>query len=452
MSAALAIYHRLPARARDAIASGRGLYLLAWRYGLDSERLVAEALERDTWPRERMRAYQEELLARILHRAATRVPFYREAWARRRARGERVNVERLEAWPVLEKEDLRASPRGFIADDRNPRTMSMSASSGTSGTPVKIWSSREVLIRWYAIFDARCRRWYGIERSDPWAMLGGQLVVPFERRTPPFWVWNAPMRQLYMSSYHLSPAFLPSYLEALERYGVKHLLGYTSSLHALAEAALAVGRTFPVKVAIANAEPVEPRQRTAIERALGPVRETYGMTEMAAGASECEAGKLHLWPDAGLVEADAEDLICTTLLSDDMPLVRYRVGDRGRLAAPEATCACGRTLPILEAIDGRADDVLFTRDGRRIGRLDPVFKADLPIREAQIVQEALDRIVVRLVPTRGFGSEHEASIADRLRERLGDVAVVFEHLDEVPRTSSGKFRAVVSKLPARRAE
>ncbi len=44
-----------------------------------------------------------------------------------------------------------------------------------------------------------------------------------------------------------------------------------------------------------------------------------------------------------------------------------------------------RRLPVLEALD-RLDDVVVTPDGRRVGRLDAVFKADLPIREAQILQ------------------------------------------------------------------
>src|SRR5207249_10246507 len=57
----------------------------------------------------------------------------------------------------------------------------------------------------YALSVTRTREWHGVSRSDRWAMLGGQLVVATERRRPPFWVWNAALRQLYMSSYHLAP-------------------------------------------------------------------------------------------------------------------------------------------------------------------------------------------------------------------------------------------------------
>jgi phenylacetate-CoA ligase len=93
--------------------------------------------------------------------------------------------------------------------------------------------------------------------------------------------------------------------------------------------------------------------------------------------------------------------------------------------------------------------LLYTSDGRRIGRLDPVFKGDLPIHEAQIIQEALDSVTVRYVPTRGFNDYHEKVIVQRLQERMGNIKVAMEQLTEIPRESNGKFRAVVSKLPRR---
>ena len=85
---ALRIYHSLPSPARSAAASLRGLYLRSWRYGPQSEELVAEALERDSWSAARWDAWRSERIARLLHRAATRVPYYRSIWAERRRAGD----------------------------------------------------------------------------------------------------------------------------------------------------------------------------------------------------------------------------------------------------------------------------------------------------------------------------------------------------------------------------
>lgn len=283
-------------------------------------------------------------------------------------------------------------------------------------------------------------------------------MVPARSKRPPFWVWNAPMKQLYLSAYHFSQDSLPHYLEALKQYRVAYLYGYPSLLSVLAQEMLRLGRRdLKMKVVIANAEPIFDDQKRAIREAFQcPVRETYGMAEIVAAAGECEGGRLHLWPEVGLVEVvqdgrpiasgESGDLICTGLLNSDMPLVRYRVGDSGRLASQEATCSCGRNLPVLVSIEGRRDDVLYTEDGRLVGRLDPVFKSDLNIREAQIVQEAFGRLKIRYVPTSAFGFKDAQEMKRRLEERMGSVEVVFEKVDQVPREANGKFRSVVSRL------
>lgn len=447
MSLSLKIYHRLPGWSQSLAASLRGYYLNRWRYDDQTERLVAEALERERWSAEQWNAWRERRLEEILSRAASGVPFYRESWAARQSRGDKASPALLENWPALEKNVLRERAADFVAGDCDPRKMFRDHTSGTTGTSLNIWSSPDTIKRWYALNEARCRRWYGVSRRDRWAILGGQLVSPVKRKTPPFWVWNRAMNQLYLSSYHLAPELTPFYLDALEKYRVRYILGYPSALYALARAALRRNRqTVKFEVAVANAEPLYDFQRETIAAAFDcPVRETYGMAEMVAAASECEQGSLHQWLDAGVIETDENDeFICTGLVNADMPLVRYRVGDCGRFAAER--CPCGRTLPLIKKIEGRSDDVLITADGRRVGRLDPVFKNDLPVLEAQIVQKTLRKVQVKLVPAAGFDKKAARDLRERICERMGDVEVVFEKVTAIPRTTRGKFRAVVCEL------
>ncbi len=446
MSAATAAYRRLPPWARSGAATARGAQLRWQRYGTDLDDRVADVLERDRWTPEQWRRWQQDRLGSILHRARTRVPGYRSYWD---AHG--GDWTRLDQWPVLEKTTLRADPRSFLADDVNPSRLVHDHTSGTTGASLDLWLRRESVRNWYAMYEARWRRWYGVRLGDAWGMVGGQLVTPVERREPPFWVWNAALRQLYLSSYHLAPDLIGSYLDAIAERQLRYLIGYPSSLHALAVGALQAGRTdVRLTVAIANAEPLYDHQREAISEAFAcPVRETYGMAESVTAAGECEEGRLHLWPDAGVVEVDAPDgasgdLIATGLANPDMPLIRYRVGDRVRMDS--GSCACGRTLPLLAHVEGRSDDLLFTSDGRPIGRLDPVFKDDSGIAEAQIVQTDLTRVLVRYVPGPATGPESEVVLAGRIRDRMGDIRVDFDRVDAIERTSNGKFRAVVCAL------
>jgi phenylacetate-CoA ligase len=454
-------YPRLPGPLRFVAASLRGYQLQFQRYGPETETLVQEALERESWDAERWRRWREERLALVLHRAATRVPHYREHWAERRRRGDRASAEILSNWPILSKQTLRANPRAFVADGCDPRRMIESQTSGTTGTPLRVWHSREAVRVWYALFEARTRRWNGLDLRDRWAHMGGQRVTPGARRRPPFWVWNQGMHQLYMSTYHIAPDVASTYVDAIRRFRIRYLFGYASAMHALAKPILDQGLQAPkLAVAISNAEPFFGFQRDAISRAFQcPVRDTYGQAEIVAGASECPSGSMHLWPEVSVTEwlDDGSDepagtgkagrMVCTALLCPDMPLIRYESEDRSSPADLEARCDCGRALPMIRSIDGRMADLLLTPEGAPMGGLDTIFDADLPIREAQIVQEELGRIRIKVVPAPGFGSKHRDRLIRGVRTRIGDaVQVEVVTVESIPRTSAGKFRVQISLL------
>jgi len=457
--AALRAFQLLPhGPARDLAASLRGSYLNWWRYGRNLERLVEQAAEREQWTAAQWRTFHEAKLAEMLHRAFTAVPYYREQWSTRRRNGDRAAPDLLANWPILTKQDLRREPRAFLAEDRNPRFMLRERTSGTTGTPLDLWAGRRSVQAWYGLVEARWRRWYGVTRNDRWAILGGQRVADPERRRPPFWVWNAPMGQLYLSTYHLSPDLAASYVEALEQHRIRYVYGYTSALHALAAFAPERLGNLGLAVVITNAEPVTEAQRSRIGQAFRcPVRETYGMAEAVVAGSECEAGRLHGWPEVGWVEylegrtpvspGTVGDLVCTGLLNPDMPLIRYHVGDRAVAPMVGTSCPCGRSLPLLGSIDGRNDDLAYTPDGRAVSHLHLVFGADVHVTEGQIVQEALDRVRVRYVPQPGFGRPDERALIAGVHARMGPVRVDLEPVETIPRTGNGKLRTVICELP-----
>jgi len=457
----LKLYHRLPYPLRVLAASAHGYYLRWWRYGPETERLVEEALERETWSPKQWKTWQEERLAYVLHRARHKVPYYREYWDRRRRAGDRASWEVLENWPILKKEEVRRNPLAFVAEDCNVRWMFHEHTSGTTGTPLSLWVRRRVLHEWYALLEARVRRWHGVSIKEPWGIFGGKPVVPFEQRKPPFWVRNYGLNQVYFSVLHIAPWSAMHYIEAIRRFGLTHLIVYTSSLYALACEVPQENLPIPsnLRVIFTNAEPVFDFQRKKIESVFGcPVRETYGQAEMVCAASECEYGRLHWWPEVGVVEVIDEygnkvppgnmgRLIATGLLNVDMPLIRYETGDLAeQIGETNSVCSCSRNLPPLGKILGRNDDVILTEDGRRIVQIDTIFDPTLPIKEAQIVQESLRRFTIRVVPSEGWSRHHADQLIQALQERVGKVEVNVKEVDQIERTWAGKFRIIVSRL------
>ena len=179
------------------------------------------------------------------------------------------------------------------------------------------------------------------------------------------------------------------------------------------------------------------------------------MGEIVTAASECPNGTLHEWPEIGWVEvlkddvplADGEfgELVCTSLLNTDMPLIRYRVGDNGRVST-NPDCACGRNLPSIAISEAGSYDLLITPDGRRILGLEDVFFST-PVRQAQIVQERLDLIRARYVPAPEFTEDSARSIISAVKERLKGVEVILEAVDDIPRSANGKFWIQVCNVP-----
>jgi phenylacetate-CoA ligase len=461
--AAHALYRMLPYPAKILAASAHGYRLRRWRYGPETDRLVGEAIERDGFSPDKWKAWQAERLAPLLHRAATTVPFYRQQWTGRRQAGDRARWDELANWPLLSKESVRANPGAFVADDRDVRKLYLVETSGTTGKPLRLWRPRETERRWFALIEARLRIWNGVSRQDRWSICGGQRVTSGDRRRPPFWVWNHALHQLYLSSYHVSPANVPAYIAALARHGIRYMLGYPSALAALANGVIERGLSpSPTSVILSNAEPLLDRQRDVIGRAFrAPVRDTYGQAEMVAAASECAAGSMHLWPDVGVAEWLVDDadapvepvrvgrLVSTGLLNEAMPLVRYEMGDRGFAADSAAVCACGRLLPVLKGFEGRTADLLFTPAGSPVGGLDTIFHSGLHMREAQIVQERRNLIRIRVVPAAGFSDADRLDMRKGVQVRLGaDVEVVVDVVDEIARTAAGKFRVQVCELGA----
>lgn len=450
---ALDWYARLPYPGKVMAASAQGARLRAWRYGPGSDSIVEQVLARDAWGADRWRSWQAGRLADVLRHSATQVPYYRRWFRRHPDRDPRVLAE----WPVVDKAALRAEPVAFLAEDA-PRRLYIDQTSGTSGSPLLVHSSRETLRSWFALCEARTRRWHGVSRHDRWAILGGQVVAPAGRPRPPYWVWNPALRQLYLSTHNVTPATVADYAAVLRRYQPSHVVAYPSAVAFLARLGLDAGEeAHGPRVVIGNAEPVLDAQRSAVAGFFGTeLRETYGMAEMVGGAGECDQGTLHWWPDAGFAEVLDDDdvpvrdggvgrLVLTGLVNAAMPLVRYEVGDRGRLPVTDTDCACGRALPAMAPVEGRAQDMIITVDGGRQFWMNPVFYG-LPVAEAQVIQEQIDRIRVLIVPGDDFDEAASSVISARLRDRLGPVHIAVETCDRIVRGPSGKFRPVVSHL------
>jgi phenylacetate-CoA ligase len=231
------------------------------------------------------------------------------------------------------------------------------------------------------------------------------------------------------------------------------VVGYVSSLEAFAAFLRRTKRTIPgVTCAIAAAEPLFEGVRRRIEEGLGvPLSNSYGTREFMSIAAECECRNgLHIHAENLVVETrdpngdHASEILITDLHNYGMPFVRYENGDLGRMA--DAGCPCGRGLPRLTAIDGRALDALRTVDGRTVpGEFMAALLMNVPeLAHYRVEQKRIDRLVISAVMNRPLSAQSERLLRHEIAKTFGPATVCeLQPVTHIPRLSSGKRRVTV---------
>ena len=205
-----------------------------------------------------------------------------------------------------------------------------------------------------------------------------------------------------------------------------------------------------------SGELLRPAVRQAISEGFGArVFDVYGSSETKEIAWECVAGSMHVNADVVRVEVldDADrplpagvegDLVATLLVNRAMPLLRYRIGDRGSLLA--GRCPCGHPFPLLGVVTGRRADVLVLADGHRVSpyALTCAMEQVGDVLRYQVTQLDPARLRVRAILD---PSADRLRIAGRIRAAMqGEVAHFLEtdveFVDRLPTGPRAKFRVV----------
>jgi phenylacetate-CoA ligase len=447
------VYGSSPALLRDAMATLYGMKEARERYGTFYREKKKFLQKTQRWSMQEKLDYQKLVLDEFVRKAIATVPFYRNQEAYRQS-------SPIAALPILSKETVRAHMAEFYALNGTTGPVRWVQTSGTTGKPMSFPISNGSFQ-----FEHAIRSWHyslaGVDTDERprAAFCAGHPVTSAETTTPPFWVHDRHNNWLLLSSYHLAPRYFAAYVKELDAFGPITLAGYPSSLYLLALAYQAHGSgSLSLRAIFTSSETLQPGQREVIERVFrAKVFDYYGNTEMCAKILECPSGRLHILHEFSYVEVvDAQGnavapgcggrLICTSFSNAAFPLVRYDVGDTVTLSR-ETGCPCGMAGVLLDSIDGRVEDYVVTPDGRMIGRLDHILKGNLPVREAQIEQTALDSLVIRIVRSAGYGEKDERAILEETRIRVGSsIRIRCEYVDAIPRLPNGKLKFVISRV------
>lgn len=211
-------------------------------------------------------------------------------------------------------------------------------------------------------------------------------------------------------------------------------------------------------------EPVDEPGRLYVEQTLrAPAYQAYGCNQVGLIANECvEKNGMHVLSDFLVLEildergqptalGERGEIVVTGLLNEAMPLIRYKVGDIGYMSTETSGCSCGRTLPILQSVEGRTVDHIKLPSGRVVSpkRILTLMHEIPDLPRSQLIQEAPLAFKLRVFSWITDQSNVAvgtflSSLVSEIDEPNAKISVSFEEPDKL----KAKFRAIISLVSA----
>lgn len=365
---------------------------------------------------------QSALLRATVEHAYERVPHYRRRWDEAGLDPSGVRgLDDLERIPLLSGESARAAiERGeLVARGLDPERLPAFPTSGSTGRPLRVPRGPAEQRLWRAV---ALRTWF--EHDYSWS----HVTVHLDPHAGP----PHPLQRLGVGRtvWISTRVAVEEQVARLARARPDVVVATPTVLRRVARAAAAGGVRMPrLRLVFAHGEVLDPATALLVERVLGsaPIG-LYGLTELGYVAWQCERREgYHLNADACLVEVvrdgrpappgEVGAVVATSLRARTVPLVRYETGDLA--VAADGPCPCGRTLPLLRSVEGRARDAVALADGRLVTTRALVehMAGVLPPDGYRVSRTAAERFRVHLEDPARNGA------VGRLRALLGEVEV-----------------------------
>ena len=347
------------------------------------------------------RARARERLAEVLEGAGAGVPYYRELFAARRFVPAKVrrDARYLEDLPFLTKEILLEQGKRLV-NERFADALVREQRTGSSTGPAATVYYDQTSLDWTAAQNILMLEWGGKRRWNREAHLSTRFRTPppesalrFERRK--CLVLNR--QNIYTDGF--GDASQERLLRDLRQAGARVVQGHPSSMYALARYLKKRGRSGAgiFEIFVSTGEMLDAAQRALIEEVFCiRIANRYGACEfgvMAQERSDGPRGELMVsdsmvWPELLPMGDDGTgELVFTGLRNPSMPLIRYRMGDCGRLREREdgwwITELTGRTHDAV-VIDGTSYPTHYIQD--IFDRCGEIADFQIPVRDGRAVE------------------------------------------------------------------
>lgn len=452
------VYRDIARPFRALISSG--YYAASGRFNLFGKVASLDALLRSG--RERIEDFALHRLEELLRHAARTVPYYRDLLA-----GDTLNAanarDTLATLPIVTKRIIRGQGLRMLSATAGERPF-WNTSGGSTGEPIRLLQDRRNS-RDNRLSELLFMHWAGHRPGERTVSIWGVPKETLGQRVS----WHERMfglahNERKLNCYQITETTLKRWTKELSTLRPALVEGYVDALCALSRHILSTKTPVPSpRGVISSAGVLLDDARATISNAFGcQVFNRYGSREVGDIACSCGASKsLHINEGRCLVEiVDDEgqpcsegvegDILVTLYSNYSMPLIRYRIEDRGVWASSE--CSCGLTTKRLAAVLGRSNAFLRGKRGTRVSgiALTTLFYAVRSLREYQVRQSLRGDVTLTVVPT---ASTQRESLLSSLAEPIERLSALLEGWpvttkvqDHVPLAPSGKRMYVITDM------
>ena len=420
------------------------------RQGFTFNKILKESQKSQYFSAEQLDELQNEKLRKIIGHCYKNVPYYTDLFNKLSLTPNDIQTkEDLKKLPFIDKYIVKENYDKFIAKNKNKLLCSIGETSGTTGTHLSLYRDYHSINCENAFFFRHYSNILNFKAKR--ITLRGQLIVPVDKQTPPFWEYNAADKELLMSSYHVSGKTIETFIKKIDEFNPQIIFAYPSSAYLLARYFSILHKTLNLQAIFTSSEKLEENQRELIEKTFNcKIYDWYGQAERVAAIGQCEKGTYHIIEDYSITETiETEkglELVGTNFDNYIMPLLRYRTGDIVELE--QKKCSCGRNFREISKIYGRdAISYILTTDGIIYTSFDHFVRGVNSIIETQVIQEKIGELIINIVTNGSFcEKDKEQLIKNTLERTSSDMKVIINEVSQIPRGPNGKFIAVINKL------
>ncbi|WP_433745218.1 phenylacetate--CoA ligase family protein [Falsibacillus pallidus] len=408
----------------------------------------------DTWELGRKLEYQHAELRRFLKYTVANSKFYRDLY-------KNIDIDAIQSisdlrkLPIVDKEMLRENINDVITIPH--RDAVEGHTGGTTGKSLVVLFTPEDMMKRMAMLDHFKKRAGFEHRKMRRATFNGKHIVPPGQQKRIFWRYNAACKQMIYSSFHLTEENMKYYVESLNTFKPHAIDGFFMSMCDIASYIERhnIKLEFTPNAIFPTSETLTQSGRQLLERVFNSkVYDQYASSEGAPFVTECKNQVLHMELASGvfeLVEDGSDEVLVTSFTTHGTPLIRYRIGDAMSLDNDNNNCKCTIMSPIVREIRGRKLDFLYTTDGAKVTVVNIAngFK-NIPnaIIRAQVSQEKIGEVIIKLeIDEVYYKKEYDKLLENEFIHKFGNgTKIIIEHVKEIPREKSGKFRMIKNNV------